>query len=154
MAKLEWSMGQLTAKAEAYCATSEHCIYDVRLKLQQWEATEEQTDTIIAHLQEEQYIDETRYCRSFAHDKLHYQGWGRLKIKMHLQAKHLPANAIKDAVDALDETTYNSILTHLIETKERSIKSKDTNAKAKVIRFCLQRGFLYEEIQEAMSQMQ
>jgi regulatory protein len=146
MAMNEWSMAQLTAKAEAYCASAEHCISEIRSKLQQWEATDEQCDTIIAHLLHTNYINEQRYCHAFAHDKVAYQGWGKLKIRAHLYAKQLPAEAITQALDNIDENEYQKTLEHVISSKKRSLKSTDSTAREKLIRFCLQRGFTYEEI--------
>ena len=108
MANKEWSLAQLMAKAEAYCAAAEHCVYDVQHKLLQWEATEEQIEQIVAHLQQHQYIDEQRYCHAFVHDKLMYQGWGRMKMRAHLQAKHLPSKTIQQALEEIDEQAYQN----------------------------------------------
>lgn len=146
MANHEWSLEQLRAKAEAYCAAAEHCCYDLRLKLQQWGATTEQTEQIIVLLQEQHFVDEQRYCHAFVHDKVLYQGWGRMKMRAYLQAKHLPNKAIESALENIDESEYFRILNRLIESKKRGIKTTDPQAKAKLIRFCMQRGFTYEEI--------
>lgn len=148
MANHEWSLAQLRAKAEAYCAAAEHCRYDVQQKLQQWGATAEQIEQILCHLLEHKYIDEQRYCHAFVHDKLLYQGWGRMKMRVHLQAKYLPAAAIKQALEEIEEQTYQEVLQKVITTKKRSLKTSDPQAREKLIRFCLQRGFTYEEISE------
>jgi regulatory protein len=141
-------MAQLIVKAEAYCAAAEHCISEMHSKLQQWEATEEQCDEIIAHLVQANYIDEQRYCHAFAHDKVLYQGWGRSKIKAYLYAKHLPSEAIAQALKDIDETEYHKTLERVISSKKRTLTSTDTAAREKLIRFCMQRGFTYEEISE------
>lgn len=146
MANREWSLAELRAKAEAYCATSEHCIYDVRQKLQQWGATSDQIEDIIAHLEDACFVDEQRYCCAFVHDKLLYQGWGRIKMRAQLQAKHLPSAAIDQALEDIDEEAYQERLKKVIASKQRSLKSGDPQFREKVIRFCLQRGFTYEEI--------
>lgn len=148
MAKNEWSLAQLTAKAEAYCAAAEHCISEVNNKLLQWEATSEQAEHIIAHLIKSKYIDEERYCQAFTHDKVLYQGWGRIKICAALYAKHLPSIHIAQALDSLNEDEYIDTLKRVIATKKRAIKSNDPMAREKLIRYCLQRGFTYEEISE------
>lgn len=150
MANHEWSLEQLRAKAEAYCASAEHCCYDMRLKLQQWGATAEQAEQIVSHLQEYKYVDEQRYCRAFVHDKVLYQGWGRMKLRAGLQAKHLPIRAIDFALDNLDESEYFRVLNQVITSKKRTVKSSDPQAREKLIRFCLQRGFTYEEISECI----
>ena len=148
MANHEWSMDQLRAKAEAYCAVAERCCYDIRLKLQQWGATADQTEQIETHLQTAHFVDEQRYCQAFAHDKLLYQGWGRMKIRAGLQAKHLPSDAIARAIADIDEQAYQEVLEKVIDSKKRSLKSSDPQVREKLIRFCLQRGFTYEEISD------
>ena len=125
MANHEWSLAELSAKAEAYCAAAEHCIFDVCQKLQQWGANTDQIDAILEHLQSARFIDEQRYCHAFVHDKLLYQAWGRMKIKAALQAKHLPTAAIAEALHAIDITEYTRILERLIASKQRTIKSSD-----------------------------
>ena len=151
MANHEWSLEQLRAKAEAYCAMAEHCCSEVRIKLQQWGATAEQTDEILAHLQRYRFVDEQRYCNAFVHDKLLYQGWGRMKLRAGLQAKHLPIRAIDFALDNIDESEYFRVLKQVITSKKRTIKSSDPQAREKLIRFCLQRGFTYEDIRGCIS---
>ena len=146
MANHEWSLAQLTAKSEAYCAAAEHCCYEVQQKLLQWEATPEQIEHILCHLKQYNYLDEQRYCHAFVHDKLLYQGWGRMKMRAQLQAKHLPSNTIKQAIEDIDEQTYQEVLQKVIASKKRSLKSNDPLLREKLIRFCLQRGFTYEEI--------
>ena len=148
MANHEWSLDELRHKAEAYCASAEHCSYEVSNKLQQWGANAEAIASIIAHLKSQRYIDDERYCRAFAHDKLLYQGWGRLKIQAALYAKHIATSYINLALDTIDPTEYLNTLKRIIATKKRAIKSSDPMAREKLIRFCLQRGFTYDEIKD------
>jgi regulatory protein len=146
MANHEWSLDELRHKAEAYCASAEHCSYEVSSKLQQWGACDDEIEQILTHLTSQHYIDEERYCHAFAHDKLLYQGWGRIKIQAALYAKHLPTPLISQAIDAIDQQQYLNTLTRILTTKKRAIKSSDPMAREKLIRFCLQRGFTYDEI--------
>ena len=71
-------------------------------------------------------------------------------MRAQLQAKHLPSQAIEQALNDIDEDTYRSVLARVLETKKRSIKSTDPQAREKLIRFALQRGFTYEEISSIM----
>ena len=146
MANHEWSLDELRHKAEAYCASAEHCSSDVQTKLLQWGASANDIEQIIPHLKSQNYINEERYCRSFAHDKLLYQGWGRRKIQAALFAKRLPSPFIDQALDSIDETEYFDTLKRIIATKKRGIKANDSQAREKMIRFCMQRGFTYDEI--------
>ena len=148
MANHEWSLDELKHKAEAYCATAEHCNTEVITKLQQWGAQSEQIEDILLQLATQRYIDEARYCHAFAHDKVRYQGWGRIKVRAALFAKHLPSSLINQAIADIDENEYFDVLKRVIDTKKRAINSKDPMAREKLIRFCLQRGFTYDEISD------
>jgi SOS response regulatory protein OraA/RecX len=73
-----------------------------------------------------------------------------MKMRAQLQARHLPSQAIEQALNDIDEDTYKSVLARVLESKKRSIKSTDPQAREKLIRFALQRGFTYEEISSIM----
>lgn len=147
MANHEWSLEELKHKAEAYCAGAEHCCSELNNKLLQWGASHEHINLIIMHLKKHDYINEERYCRAFAHDKLLYQGWGRVKIRTALHSKHIPSQYISHALNSIDKFEYFNTLKRVIESKNRAIKSCDPMAREKLIRFCLQRGFTYDEIE-------
>jgi SOS response regulatory protein OraA/RecX len=73
-----------------------------------------------------------------------------MKIRAHLYAKHLPQEAIAEALDSFDETEYYNTLERVISSKKRTLKSTDPTAREKLLRFCMQRGFTYEEIIEQL----
>ena len=137
MEKREWSMAELQSKAEAYCAHAEHCTSEIMEKMRVWGATSVQAEQVTERLIDEKYIDETRYCRVFVHDKLLYQGWGRVKMRAALQAKRLPSACIAAALEDIDETEYFRVLEKVIQKKKGSPEQ--------VMRFCLQRGFTLSE---------
>lgn len=150
MEKHEWSLDELRNKAESYCASAEHCSSEVKTKLQQWGANQEYITHILNWLQSEGYVDEMRYCKAFAHDKLLYQGWGRMKIKAALYAKYLAKHLIEEAINDIDENEYHRILKRVITSKQKTLKN-DVSSREKIIRFCLQRGFTYDEIEKQLN---
>ena len=141
MANRELSKAEWLSKAEAYCARAEHCAADVRRKLFEWQAPADLFDEIEANLYANDFINDTRFCRAYVHDKVEYQAWGRLKIKAGLQALQLPDSAIREALDSLDEIKYFDNLRHLIEQHKPASSDK-------LLRFLLQRGFTYEEVKK------
>ena len=151
MVNHEWSLDELKHKAEAYCAIAERCCSEVSNKLMQWGAKPDEIDQILDYLQSSRYIDEARYCSAFSHDKVRYQGWGRMKIRAALYAKQLPSTVIRDALHSLDESEYFDVLQRVVATKKRAIKSNDPMAREKLIRFLLQRGFTYDEIEQILN---
>ena len=137
LSKREW-----LDKAEAYCARSEHCAADVRRKLYEWQTPAEIVDFIEQNLYANDFLNDARFCHAYVHDKVAYQSWGRLKIQAGLRALDLPESEIRKSLDEIDENQYQSNLKALI--KQRKSDSPD-----KLLRFLLQRGFTYDEIQRA-----
>ena len=142
MANRDLSNAEWRDKAEAYCARAEHCADDVRRKLYEWQAPAELTESILQHLYDCDFINDERFCRAYVHDKVEYQAWGRMKIQAGLRALHLPENAIRNALDNINEERYRENLQSLI--RQRSAPTSPLPPTT--IRFLLQRGFTYEEI--------
>lgn len=133
------TMNPLYTRAARYCSTAERCEQQVREHLQQWNAEENQIDAIIEQLQQENYLNAERFCKAFVHDKVTYQAWGRRKIQAALQMYHLPSGAIRLALQDIDSDVYTQQLRHLIEQKKGQPYEK-------IVRFLLQRGFEFSEI--------
>ena len=142
MANPELSKPEALAKAQAYCARAEHCAADVRRKLYEWQVNPLFFDFIEQQLYEADYLNDTRYCRAYVHDKVAYQRWGRVKIQAGLRALQLPEKAIREALENIDETQYTANLQYLLrqEAKGRS--------EEQLLRFLLQRGFTFDEIKK------
>lgn len=141
MANRELSKAEWLDKAEAYCARSEHCVADVRRKLFEWGAPSDLFDQIEQSLYSNDFLNDTRFCHAYVHDKVAYQGWGRLKIQAGLQALQLPSSSIREALDAIDERQYVTNLRNLIAQRR-------SDAEDKRLRFLLQRGFTYDEVKK------
>ena len=151
--KKELTYEQLLAKAEDYCARSEHCSAEVMEKLYAWGCTDrKQREQIIQSLEDNNFINTSRYCRAFAHDKLLYQGWGKQKIQMMLRLKHLPEDDIQSALDSIDPEQYDDVLLKILNSKLASLR-QDEFAKERLIRFLTQRGFEYDRTVKAVEQV-
>ena len=136
LSRAEWQ-----SKAEAYCARSEHCAADVRRKWQEWGAPADLFDEIEESLYQNDFLNDARFCSAYVHDKVAYQRWGRMKIQAGLHALGLPERAIAEAMEDIDETIYLKNLRTL--AAQRKSDSED-----KRMRFLLQRGFTYQEIEK------
>lgn len=132
----------------AYCALTERCLSDVRLKLKKWELPAQQIDEIVQWLQNEQYLDEERYCQAFVKDKYRFAKWGERKIKQALQQKGVSGTVIDHCLrNTIDEEEYLAILQQLLKAKRRTTKGKNEyEINAKLIRFALGRGFVMKDI--------
>jgi regulatory protein len=139
MENRELSKAEWLDKAEAYCAKSEHCAADVRRKLYEWGAPAEIFESIEQKLYANDFLNDARFCHAYVHDKVAYQSWGRVKIQAGLRALGLPESEIQKSLDEIDEKQYRTNL-------EALIKQRKSDGEEKRLRFLLQRGFTYDEI--------
>lgn len=145
---------QMLFKASAYCATAEHCEADVRTKLQTWACAPEHIDKIIDYLKQENFLNEQRYCNAFVRDKFRFNQWGKTKIAMMLRTKNIAEETIAEALEQIDDETYQQTVTTLLQTKLKGLKYRDEyDRKAKLIRFAQGRGFEYGIIAAAIEQL-
>lgn len=129
-------------KMESYCSTAEHCIYDVRKKLDNCELQKDEVERIINKLQQQGYVDEKRYAEAFVHDKLFFAKWGRVKISNMLWQKRISESIIADALYTIDDDEYIAVLKDVINSKKRGIKGKTEYEKSvKLIKSVASRGF-------------
>lgn len=139
------------SRMAAYCASAEHCRAEVVEKLQRWGIAYDAIDRIIDCLEQEQYIDEERYCRAFIRDKYRFAKWGKVKIGQSLQLKKIPSKVYRPFLDEIDEEEYFSILQKLLMAKRKSISAEtDYELNCKLMRFALSRGFEMKDIRRCI----
>lgn len=138
---------QALQKMASLCSISEHCEHDVRRKLYKWGISTEDSDRIVDYLLDEGYLDENRFAMSYANDKLRFSHWGRLKIRSMLQALRISDACIGEALARIDPKEYERILVRVLDGKRRTMDECESyDARIKIIRFALQRGFEISEI--------
>jgi regulatory protein len=141
------SYEQALQRAASLCSTSEHCIYDITNKLKKWGICTPDIDKIIDRLIDEKFIDESRYARAYVNDKFRFAHWGRVKIKNMLYLQHIPEAEINEALNNIPQHEYEEVLKGVIESKQRTLPETESyEARTKIIRFAIQRGFELHEI--------
>ena len=130
------------------CSRREYCSADILKKVTvALKGDLEKAKQIVAELIEEKYIDDLRYASAFARDKSSIAGWGEVKIRYMLSAKGISKGIISEALDSIDGVKASGRLEKLMETKARSLKD-DPQAKLKMLRFGMGRGYSYEAVAE------
>ncbi len=100
-------------------------------------------DRVIRELERMNFVDDDRFARAYAHDKLVFSGWGRKKIIQGLWAKRLPKSSIDQAMDEIEEEEYTDVATRVIQSKIRMSKDgvSTYESKLKILKYAMQRGF-------------
>lgn len=129
---------------ERFCAWQERCPFDVRRKLNSYHLSEEQEETVIKYLKENQFLDEDRYVESFVRSKVK-SAWGKQKIVAALRAKQIPSALIDQYCAEISTDDYTEKLRQSIEKWQRSHPDVE-NARTKLIRHLLSKGYGIDEI--------
>ena len=141
-------------RAARLCSAREKCSHEVEVKLHSWGMSEQEIQRALRFLEEQKFIDDTRYAGYFVRDKLQFNQWGKLKIRHALRQKHVDEKIVDEALQHIDPEHYRGILDALLEKKVKSLgKEPPPQRKAKLMRFAAQRGFTSGEVYEAMDRL-
>lgn len=147
----EMTEEQALNRLAARCAEAEYCTGDAIKKMELWGIEPDAQQRIIDYLTDNQYIDDSRYCRFFVKDKIAYNGWGRRKIEQALYAKHIDIHVYKPILDEVPDEQYCDILRPLLNQKWDSIEARnDYERSQKLIRFAMGRGFDLDIIRKSI----
>lgn len=146
---------QVLVKLTAICAKGEHCLSEMRTKMERWEIDAATQEKVLNYLVSEHYIDEARYARFLINDKAKYNRWGKRKIEQALYMKRIPREVYQPLLDELEDESYEEVLLPLLQNKAKTVKgNSDYEVRMKLIRFALQRGFTYEQADHCLDKME
>lgn len=138
-------------RMQSWCASAEHCRSEVTEKLIRKGVPYEVAGRIADRLEQEQFIDEKRYCRAFINDKFRFAKWGKQKIDLALHQKHLDPYLYRPLLNAIDAEEYIGTLRALLAAKRKSIRAEnDYERNGKLMRFALSRGFAADDIRRCI----
>lgn len=138
---------------EALCARREYCSSDILKKaVDRLDGDTEAALQLVGSLKAEGYVDDLRYASAFAREKSSITGWGEIKIRFALRAKRIDESIIEQALSEVDCHKSADKLERLLAVKWRSLGGAD-DAKLKLIRFALSRGYTYDEVRPAVEKV-
>jgi regulatory protein len=138
-------------KLAALCSRGEHCSHDMLTKMERWGLDAEAQARVMQQLVAGRYVDDLRYAKAFALDKVRYDRWGRRKVEQALWAKHIDGDLREAALDGIADEEYVKALRPLLQSKRRSVKGgSDYERRTKLVRFALGRGFGMDIIRQCL----
>lgn len=127
------------------CARSEQCESDLLRKLYLWGVGRADSQHIIADLYAGKFLDENRFAKAFARDKVRFSGWGPRKVRLALMQKRISQEIIEEAMGAIDPADLKDALRRCAAAKARSLDLEDRTDRASLYRHLLTRGFFSDE---------
>ncbi|MBO6793110.1 MAG: regulatory protein RecX [Balneolaceae bacterium] len=99
-------------------------------------------DGILDELEEKKYIRNDVFAQKFAHDKFHFNHWGKQKIKMELLRKGIKTNDIEQALETLSEEEISQKMEYLVQkAKPRFLRTEKTKRRKKLFDFLIRKGY-------------
>jgi len=136
------TLDEIVSRIQFFCAKQERCTNEVREKLLQYGTQEDEIDELISKLIESRFLNEDRYAKAYAHDKITIQKWGKVKVKHMLRSKKVGDSIIDNALKEIDNDLYLAILEKVLLHKSATISSTDSyQKKQKLYKYLLSRGF-------------
>ena len=149
-------MKELTEKEALFrlttlCSQAEHCTWEMTEKMRRWGLSDETQARIMQYLTNEGYIDETRYCRAFVHDKIRHNKWGRRKVEQALLAKRISRDTYLPVLDETDDADYLEVLRPLLKSRRNQLGGmSDYEQRGRLVRFAMSRGFTFDIIRQCL----
>ena len=133
-----------------YCDYQDRCKKEIFTKLNTFELTDSDRDFIIEFLQDEGFINDERYCRSFVKGKLNLKKWGVNKIKLSLITKGVDREIIDEVLSEIDQDSYKEELVSLLKNKKIN-ESDPYKRKAKLVRYAVGKGYSLSMVMEVLN---
>lgn len=123
-----------------YCNYQERCKKEIYTKLNSFDIDAADKNFIIGFLQDEDFINDERYCRTYVKSKLNLKKWGINKIKLSLIAKGVDKDIIDSVISEIDEDLYKEELVNLLKNKKIN-ETDPYKRKAKLVRYAVSKGY-------------
>jgi len=146
-----YTVEQIKAKMEYYCAYQDRCHYDVDKKIREFFLIPEARDEILLGLMSDNFLNEERFAKSYARGKFRIKQWGKKKIIQELKKRNVSDYLIKMGLKEIEEPDYYTTIENLINKKKKSIKANNNyELEKKIISFMMNKGYEYELIREVL----
>jgi regulatory protein len=152
------SVKEAIHKIEHFCAYQERCHDEVVQKLRTMKMDSNEIDEILAHLIQENYLNESRFACSFARGKHRIKFWGKVRIINELKFRNISTYNINLALKEITAEEYETNFNALAERNWLSIKEANgLKKRKKYCDFLLRKGYesnlVYEKVKELEAQI-
>jgi regulatory protein len=142
-----YTLEEAMRRMERYCVYQERCHQEIHAKLIQMRMIPEAIDTIIVHLIEHDFLNESRFAETFALGKFRQKQWGRLRIRRELKSRGIGDFLIQKALKTISEAEYLTAFEELAAKKREQWKALPKDSlNRKMYQFLAYRGWENELI--------
>ena len=129
-------------KLKKYCSKQDKCQWDVIKKMKQEGIDKKTQNKILKILNQQDYIDEERYAKSFCRGKFRIKKWGKIKIINELKKKNILHLYISKGLQEINDTEYMEELNIQYLKKKNNINEKNEFIKnKKIASYLINKGY-------------
>ena len=150
------TFNELKTRLEQYCAYQERCHHEVKTKLRQLGAFRNDTDTVISHLIQNDYLNETRFTMLYVRSKFSIKKWGKKRIVNELKQRKITSYNIDKALAQISEKNYRMTFETLAEKRWNQLKKNKESLlqrKKKWVNYLQYRGWENDLIFDALNKL-
>ena len=152
--KQNYTVDEAQKKLEYYCAYQDRCHAEVIAKLKEMGMILEARDKIVADLIRANYLNETRFSKSFARGKFRIKKWGKNRIIRELKKRGISDFNIKLGLKEISENICQSTFYDLFEKRRKELKElSKVEQKKKMFYYFSYRGWEHSKIYEALAEL-
>lgn len=138
------TLKELKTRMERFCAYQERCHMEVKTKLHQIGAFRDDSDAVISHLIQNDYLNETRFAMLYVRSKFSIKKWGKKRIINELKLRKITSYNIDKALAQISEKNYHMTFDTLAEKRWDQLKKNKeslSQRKKKWIKYLQYRGW-------------
>ena len=152
--KKSYNLNEAKKKLEHFCSYQERCHKEVEEKLKELGMIQSASQEIIAQLIQEDYLNETRFAKSFARGKFRIKKWGKNRILREFNYRNISDYNIKIGMQELTDPEYEESFYNLFEKRKKSVEHLPIEQqKKKILSYLSYRGWEHEKIYDALNQL-
>ncbi|NNK61122.1 MAG: RecX family transcriptional regulator [Flavobacteriaceae bacterium] len=148
-----YTLDEALKKLQHYCSYQERSHQEVTQKLKGMRMIPQAIDTIIVSLIQDNYLNETRFAKTFVRGKFRIKKWGKHRLKMELTKKGINKYNINQALSEISDIEYIEVFNDLAEKKASVLNEPNLlKKKRKFADYLLYRGWesdlVYKKVNE------
>lgn len=152
--KKSYSLNEAKKKLEYFCSYQERCHKEVEEKLKELGMIQSASQEIISQLIQEDYLNETRFAKSFARGKFLIKKWGKNRILREFKFRNISEYNIKMGMQELTDSEYENSFYNLFEKRKKSVEHLPIEEqKKKIYSYLSYRGWEHQKIYDALNQL-
>jgi regulatory protein len=155
MKSKNFTIKEIEFKLKQYCSYQDRCHNEVENKLSKFNLISQAKDQILFNLINEDYLNETRFCKSFVRGKFKIKNWGKRRIIQELKSRKISEFNIKKGLSEINEIEYLEKFENLFNKKLSSLENLNRiDKKKKIFSYLQYRGWetnlIYEKINQIL----